>query len=86
MNLTIPLAALTLMMWIVWSDSVRRRRSGRGIYYFRVLIYLLACGVLGWSLWRYWHQVGTATVVLTILAILFGIGGAVHFLKKARGM
>ena len=84
MNLTIPLAALTLMMWIVWSDSVRRRPAGRGIYYFRVVIYLAACGVLGWQLWRYWYRVGTATIVLTILAILVGIGGAAHFARKAH--
>lgn len=84
MNLTIPLAALTLMMWIVWSDSIRRRRSAAPMYYFRVFLYLTACGVLGYSLWRDWYQVGTATAVLTIVAILFGLGGAAYFVKQAH--
>jgi hypothetical protein len=84
MNLTIPLAALTLMMWIVWSDSVRRRRSAPSMYYFRVVLYIAACGVLGWSLWRDWHRVGLSTTVLTIIAILFGLGGAAYFARQAR--
>ena len=84
MTITTPLAALTLMMWIIWSDSVRRKQSSPILYGFRVFLYLAASAVLSYELWRERHWVSRSILGVTLFAIAVGVAGATHFLRKAR--
>ena len=40
------IAALTVMLWILWSDSIRSRRASQAMYALRVATYLVVTGVL----------------------------------------
>ena len=47
-----PLAALTVMLWILWSDSVRPKRPSKFVYLIRVVIFLGVSGVMVWNVFR----------------------------------
>jgi hypothetical protein len=84
MTITTPLAALTLMMWIIWSDSVRKRRSSSILYGFRAFLYLAASAVLIYELWRERRWISHSILGVTLFAVVVGITGALYFFRKAQ--
>lgn len=76
-------AALVVMLWIVWSDSIRIGRSHPSIYYMRVVLYLATSTVLAVNVWRRAAEYSLMAKGIAILATLAGVGGAIHFLRKA---
>lgn len=76
-------AALVVMLWIVWSDSIRIGRAHPSIYYMRVVLYLATAAVIAVNLWRRAGEYSVTAKGIAIVAALAGVGGAVHFLRKA---
>jgi hypothetical protein len=81
--LALAIAALIIMLWIVWSDSVRIGRSHPAIYWMRVVLYLAAAGALLLNMTRHLSRFTAIAEIATILAALAGVGGAIQFLRKA---
>lgn len=78
----IALTALTLMLWILWRDSLRSRRAGQIIFTVRIALFLVVSGVLLLNLFRYPGLYTTTARVTTIFSALVGIGGAVYFSRR----
>jgi hypothetical protein len=81
------IAALTVMLWILWSDSIRTQRSGAALYALRVALYLIVSAILVLNRVRYPWLFSTAATVLVALAVLVGLFGAFWFARRlvARG-
>jgi len=77
-----PLAALTVMLWILWSDSVRPRRPSKFVYLLRVLLFLGVSGVMIWNVIRFPAQFRGGVVVFTWVAVGVGLLGTIYFARK----
>ena len=76
------LAAMTVMLWILWSDTLRARRPSQILYVMRIGLFLVVTGILILNLIRYPHVfVGTARVMV-IVAALIGLVGAGYFARR----
>jgi hypothetical protein len=78
----IAIAALTLMLWILWSDSLRSRRPTPILYAMRVALYLVVTGVLVLNLVRYPRMFSGGARVLAVVAAMVGLFGAFYFGRK----
>lgn len=75
------IAAMTVMLWILWSDSFRRRPHPV-VYGVRVALFLIVAGVLIANMIRMPAIYTTATRAVTIAAAVVGLGGAAYFVRK----
>ena len=82
-NTLLPLAMLTIMMFLIWSDSVRGRRSHPVAYAVRALLFVMGIGILLFNRIRYPHLFSGMSTLLIVVVITVGIGGAVYFGRKA---
>lgn len=79
------LTAITVMLWLLWSDSVRAHKPTPVLYAIRIALFLIVSGVLVLNLVRYPDLFpGTARVV-ALVAVVIGIVGAVYFSRKLTG-
>ncbi len=78
----LAIAALTVMLWILWSDSVRSKRPTPVLYAIRVALYLTMAAVLVINRLRYPRLFSTSASVLVALAALVGIFGAFYFGRR----
>jgi len=76
------IATMTVMLWILWSDTIRARRPSQILYTVRIGLYLVVSFVLILNLVRYPRLFDTTDKVMTILAAAIGILGAGYFAKK----
>jgi hypothetical protein len=76
------IATMTVMLWILWSDTIRKRRPSQILYTVRIGLYLVVSFVLILNLVRYPKIFDTTDKVMTILAAAIGILGAGYFAKK----
>ena len=76
------IAALTLMLWIVWSDTIRAKRPSPILYTMRIALYLIVSGILILNMVRYPQHFNGSTRVVTILAVLVGFFGAGYFARR----
>jgi putative effector of murein hydrolase len=76
------IAALTLMLWILWSDTVRPRRPRPILYALRIAAYLIMTGMLVLNRIRYPSYFSAGSTVLVILTACVGVGGAVYFVHR----
>lgn len=76
------IAALTVMLWILWSDTIRTKRPSQILYAVRVALYLIVAGILTLNMVRYPHYFGGGARTLGIVAALVGVFGAVYFARK----
>jgi FlaA1/EpsC-like NDP-sugar epimerase len=73
------IASITVMLWILWSDTVRARKPAPILYAMRIALYLIVAGVLILNMYRYpWLFLG-ATKVLALIAAVIGVLGAAYF-------
>ncbi len=79
-----PLLAMTVMLWILWSDTVRPRRSSRIVYYIRMLLFMGMIGALYYNLAMYPAAFDTNARVLLGLATVVGLAGVVYFFLRAK--
>jgi hypothetical protein len=78
----IAIAAMTVMLWILWRDTVRPRRPSPILYTMRVALYLIVSGLLTLNMVRYpAHFSGSARVV-AIMAVIVGVIGAGYFARR----
>ena len=80
---TFAVAALTLMLWLMWSDSVRPRKPHAAMYLFRALLFLLAIGVMIYNAFAYPRIYTTGARMLVAFVSIVGIVGIVFFVRKA---
>jgi low affinity Fe/Cu permease len=76
------LMAITVMLWILWSDTIRARRPSQVLYAVRVALYLIVAGVFILNLVRYPHLFAAGGRALCFVAILIGLLGAAYFARK----
>jgi asparagine N-glycosylation enzyme membrane subunit Stt3 len=76
------IAALTVMLWILWSDSIRARRASQALYAVRVALYLVVSGILILNRLRYPQYFSGGATVAVALAVLVGLGGAFWFARR----
>jgi hypothetical protein len=82
--ITLPLAAMTLMLWIIWSDSVRPRRPSRVVYGFRIIMFATVVGLMIYNTIVYPRMYGGGIRVLIALATIVAVAGIVYFVQKLR--
>jgi asparagine N-glycosylation enzyme membrane subunit Stt3 len=76
------IAAITLMLWIVWSDTIRSRRPSPILYAFRIVIFLTLSFILVFNMMRYPGYFSTSARVLVFVAAGIGLFGAGYFGRK----
>ena len=76
------IATITVMLWILWSDTIRTRRPSQILYTVRIALFLIVAGVLTVNMFRYPHLFSGTTRALTIVAVVIGLGGAAYFARK----
>jgi len=76
------MAAITVMLWILWSDTIRARRGPRIVYALRILSYLAMAGVLVWNAVTRPELFGMGGRALVLAAVVVAISGAIYFGRK----
>jgi len=76
------IAALTVMLWILWSDSIRARRSTPILYALRIALYLIVGAILVLNRLRYPHLFSTAATIFVALAVMVALFGAYWFARR----
>jgi hypothetical protein len=76
------IASLTVMLWILWADTIRKRPPAPILYTIRIALFLIMSGVLTLNLVRYPFAFSGTARALAILAVLVGVAGAVYFGRK----
>ena len=74
--------AMTVMLWILWSDTVRQRKPAPILYALRIALYLIVSGIMILNLVRYPHVFAGTTRVIVIIAVLVGLLGAGYFTRR----
>ena len=83
MESAIPVAALTVMLWLLWSDSIRKRASSSLVYALRAGLYLSATAVMLFNLISRPIAFTYGGRTFAIVAVIVGLLGAVVFGRKA---
>ena len=78
----IAIAVMTVMLWIMWSDTIRARKPSPVLYAMRIAFYLIASGVLLLNMIRYPHLFGGTARVFAIIAVCVGVFGAGYFARR----
>lgn len=76
------LATMTVMLWIIWSDTIRARRPSQILYTVRIALYLIVSAILVLNMLRYPEIFSGSARTLTIVAALVGIAGATYFARR----
>ncbi len=76
------IAALTVMLWIVWSDTVRSKRPSPLLYAMRIALYLIMSGILILNMVRYPAQFTGSARAVAIIAAAVGVFGAAYFARR----
>lgn len=80
----IPIAAITMMLWLLWSDSIRNRPMPRLWYLFRALLYLAIAAVMIYNAWRYGESFAAWNYAVIGTAVVVGVIGAIWFGRKGQ--
>jgi hypothetical protein len=78
----IALAAMTVMLWILWSDTIRARRPSQILYTVRIGLFLVVSGILILNMVRYPGYFDGGARGVAIVAVLVGLGGAAYFARR----
>jgi len=76
------IAALTVMLWLIWSDTIRASRSPAVLYAVRVALFVIVAGILVLNRVRYPFLFSATATVLVVVVALVGAGGAVYFARR----
>jgi hypothetical protein len=76
------IASITVMLWIMWSDTIRARRPSPILYAVRIALFLIVAGVLVLNMVRQPELFRGGGRWLTIVAAGIGILGAGYFARR----
>ena len=76
------LLTMTVMLWILWSDTIRARRPSQILYTIRIGVFLVVSGMMIVNLVRYSKQFSTAEIAISIVAAIVGVVGAGYFARR----
>jgi hypothetical protein len=76
------IAAMTVMLWILWSDTLRAHRPSPILYAMRIALYLIVSGILILNMVRYPRLFAGGARWMAIAAVLVGLVGAGYFGRK----
>lgn len=76
------LATLTVMLWTLWSDTIRQRRPSQILYVVRIALFLVVSGLLIVNLVRRPEHFNGSDRFLTIAAAIVGVVGAGYFARR----
>ncbi len=76
------IAALTVMLWILWSDTLRSKRPTPILYAVRIALYLIMTGVLILNRVRYPYLFSRGATILVVFAAVVGVTGAAYFGRR----
>jgi hypothetical protein len=76
------IAALTVMLWILWSDTLRARRPTPILYAMRIALYLIVSGIMILNMVRYPGMFDGGARFIAIAAVLVGLVGAGYFARR----
>ena len=69
------LAAITVMLWIIWSDTIRQKRSS-------AILYAVLSAILILNMVRYPRLFDTTARILAVSAAILGLFGAAYFTRR----
>ena len=75
-------AAITVMLWIIWSDTIRQRRSSAILYAVRIALYIIVGAIFVMNAVRYPQFFDTTARVLAGITAAVGLFGAVYFARR----
>ena len=76
------IAAITVMLWILWSDTIRARKPSPLLYAMRIALYIIVAGIFILNIVRYPAMFAGMARWLAIVAALIGFAGAFYFGKR----
>lgn len=76
------IAAMTVMLWILWSDTLRSRRPTPALYALRIALYLVVSGIMILNMVRYPHQFSGGARAFAVLTVVVGVLGAAYFARR----
>jgi hypothetical protein len=74
--------AITVMLWIMWSDTIRARRPSQILYVVRIALFLVVSAILMLNMFRYPAAIAGGARAITIVAVLVGLTGAGYFARR----
>jgi hypothetical protein len=79
---SMAVAAITVMLWLIWSDNVRPHRPTPILYAIRVALFVIVAGVMVVNMVRYPATFEHGSRPLAIAVIAVGVLGAAYFARK----
>ncbi|MEA2464020.1 MAG: hypothetical protein QOJ98_1767 [Acidobacteriota bacterium] len=76
------IAAMTVMLWIMWSDTIRAKRPSQILYTVRIALFLIISGILVVDLVRHPAVFAGGSRGLAITAVIVGLCGAGYFARR----
>ena len=76
------IAAITVMLWIMWSDTIRAKRPSQVLYTVRIALFLIVSGILTVNLIRHPAFFAGGARGLVITAVVVGLCGAGYFARR----
>lgn len=76
------IATITVMLWIMWSDTIRARKPSPILYAVRIALYLIVSGILVLNMVRHPDIFPGSTRGVTIAAVVVGLFGAGYFARR----
>lgn len=79
---SMAMLTMTVMLWILWSDTIRRRRPSKVLYTVRIVLFSVVSVMLILNLVRQPEQFSPSGRVLTIVTSAVGVIGAGYFARR----
>ena len=79
---TMAIACITVMLWLIWSDTTRPHRPAPILYALRVALFIIVSGVMVVNMVRYPHYFASGVRPLAVATIAIGLFGAYYFARK----
>lgn len=76
------IATITVMLWIMWSDTIRARKPSPILYAVRIALYLIVSGILVLNMVRHPDIFAGSSRLVTIAAVVIGLLGAGYFARR----
>ena len=79
---SMAIACLTVMLWLIWSDTTRAHKPAPILYAIRVALFVIVAGVMVVNMVRYPATFAYGARPLAIAVVAVGVFGAYYFARK----